>query len=146
MPVQIKPQPNTVSVRQVCNQGQSLQAVSQINQLFHFPHACLTAVDTHHSFFIFRHSIQPSGKEIKFVHVDGLAFQEPKIGRFIPHLTDTAYRYNIFYPDTFHAILYVHVRCRQSYIYRLFPIFCSNLHSTPPVLRCPPHTFPTRMH
>ena len=146
MPVQIKSQPNTVSVRQVCEQGQSLQAVSQVNQLFHFPHACLTAVDTHHSFFIFRHSIQPSGKEIKFVHVDSLAFQEPKIGRFIPHLTDTAYRYNIFYPDTFHAILYVHVRCRQSYIYRLFPIFCSNLHSTPPVLRCPPHTFPSRMH
>ena len=73
---------------------------------------------------------QIAAKEEKLhIHVDGLAFQEPKIGRFIPHLTDTAYRYNIFYPDTFHAILYVHVRCRQSYIYRLFPIFCSNLHS-----------------
>ena len=44
MPVQIKSQPNTVSVRQVCEQGQSLQAVSQVDQLFHFPDACLTAV------------------------------------------------------------------------------------------------------
>jgi len=61
MPVQIKSQPDTVSVRQVCEQGQSLQAVSQVDQLFHFPDACFTAVDTHHSFFVFRHSIQPSG-------------------------------------------------------------------------------------
>ena len=45
-----------------------------------------------------------------------------------------------------HTILHVHVRCRQSSYLPSVPHFCSNLHSTPPVLRCPPHTFPSRMH